>query len=63
MMDVVKQLTANSKAVERLCNLLITPNVDILVAGPESKKANPAPGETPPIKNTATNGVALEAQT
>lgn len=61
--EVLRQLKANSIAVWRLCNWLMMPKVDILVAGPANKNARPAPGETPLIKNTATSGVALEAQT
>ena len=40
-----------------------TPNVVRLVAGPVSRNASAAPGETPEMSSTATNGVAPLAQT
>ena len=60
---VATTVPANHSAVLRPWRLLRTPKVVTLVAGPVSKKANPAPGETPPARRTATSGVAPEAQT
>jgi len=47
----------------RPCKSLKTPNVVTLLAGPASKNASAAPGETPAKINAAASGVAPEAQT
>ena len=39
------------------------PIVAMLVAGPVSSNASPAPGDTPAATSTATSGVEAEAQT
>ena len=61
--EIARQLIATNNAVERLCNLAKTPNVEIFVAGPANRNAKPAPGETPFTKKIAIKGVALDAQT
>ena len=45
------------------CVFFKNPKVEKLVAGPVIKKAIAAPGETPPARREATNGVAPDAQT
>ncbi len=56
-------VTANIPAIRRPCKRERTPIVETFVAGPVSRKASAAPGDTPAPISTATSGVAPLAQT